>query len=76
MPYCREWEKLGRSPEEYWLAAGDAEEAKRLVAAHCGMEAEWARNPASHHCEPDERKTPPPRGIYRRYDGPLTIECR
>jgi len=76
MPYFRVWAKLGRSGEEYWLAADDAEEAKRLVAANCGLESAWARDPASYHCEPNERKTPPPRLIYRRYNGPLTIEGR
>jgi len=76
MPYFRVWAKLGRSQEECWLAADDAEQAKSLVALNCEGEAGWARDPASYDCEPNERKTPPPRLIYRRYNAPLTIGGR
>lgn len=76
MPYFGVWRKGNPGGEFYWLAADDPDHAKNLVALNCGEASGGASNPNSYDCKPDETKTPPPRLIYRRFGGPLTVSGR
>lgn len=75
MPYCCVRPKGDDQGEAYWVSATSDDEARRLVALNVGH-AQDADHPGKFECEANAAKQPPFGLIYRRLNGPLTIEKR
>ena len=64
--------RIGTNTESYWVLAGSAEGARRLIALNI-PKASDAENPAKFDCVANTLKTPPEGIIDCSHFGPLTI---